>query len=113
MQERETKEYVTTSGKKVVFKSYLTGREMDKVTLALIGDTTAEVAEPGEAVKKQTFKLSSGIAYNNAVLDQALISIDDISENVVDIALDLPATEFTDLRNHITAEMKANLEATK
>jgi hypothetical protein len=110
MSNRELKEYVTTSGKKVSFKSYLTGREMEAVNLALVGDRTAEVGEDGE---KPKLPLSAGMAYHKAILTNAIVSIDDVVENPMEIALDLPNDEYEALKKHILEELKINLGKTK
>lgn len=110
MQERETKEYTTTSGKKVVFKSYLTGREMETVNLALVGDRTAEAGDDG---KKPVLPLSAGFAYFKSILTEAIVSVDGVTENPFDIALDLPNDEYTDLKNHLLEELKVNLKKTE
>lgn len=110
MSNRETKEYVTTSGKKVEFKSYLTGREMEAVNLALVGDREAQVGEDGE---KPKLPLSAGMAYHKAILTEAIVAIDGVTENPIEIALDLPSDEFNAIKSHILEELKINLGKTK
>ena len=85
MSERETKEITTPQGRKAVVRTYLTGREVDAVLTELFKDR-----ESGEKV---SIPMTMGIQRNNKLIEAALVSLEDSTENVFERLQDLPAAE--------------------
>lgn len=75
--QRETKEVVTSSGKKIVLKTYLSGREVTEVMKARGDKSDLQVAE--ELIK------------------QAVVSVEGKSENALETLLDLPINEYLEI----------------
>jgi hypothetical protein len=80
--QRETKEIVlTTTGKKVLVKTYLTGREVTGVMKAKASKSDVEVATD--------------------LIGVAVVSVDGVTENVTDLVLDLPIADYLTIANTI------------
>lgn len=78
--ERTTKTITTPSGKVVVMYDYITGREIQKATTENPGETSAEQ-----------------LAQSNALLSLVLRSIDGVTEDLLNVALDMPFTDFASI----------------
>jgi hypothetical protein len=85
MQERETKEATTPAGHKVVVKTYLTGREAD----AILG----ELFKDREASDTVSVPYTLALQRNNKLIEAAVVSLDDNTENIFERIQDLPASE--------------------
>ena len=90
---RETKELTTPGGRKVVTKTYLTGREVDGVLKELLKDR--------EAGDKPTLPMLVGLERNNKLIEAAVVSFDGSAENIFERIQDLPASEKTFLLKEV------------
>jgi hypothetical protein len=89
--ERETKEYVTPRGVKVLMKTYLTARE---------------------AVPVVDAKDLTDVEKSQKLAAVAIVSLDGSAENVADRMLDLPIKEYSAILTELTA-LIADLKETK
>src|SRR5271163_95483 len=85
--EREQKEITTPGGRKVVVKTYLTAKEVNGTLKQILSST--EVTD-GKA------KLSAivGIERNEKLVEAAVISLDNSSENLSDRLGELPIADW-------------------
>ncbi len=93
MSDRETKEISTPQGHKAVIKTYLTGREVDAVLEDLFKDREAG-ADP-------KIPMALAIKRNNKLIEAAVISLDDSTENIFERLQDLPASEKAYILNQV------------
>jgi hypothetical protein len=89
--ERETKEYVTPGGVKVLMKTYLTARE---------------------AVPVVDSKELSDVEKSQKLAAAAIISLNGDTENISERMLDLPIKEYSAILTELTA-LIADLKETK
>jgi hypothetical protein len=81
MSERQTKQFETPGGRKLVIKTYLTAREVMPVT-----------DEKNLKQSEKTQKLA----------EAGIVSIDGSTENIGDTLLDLPLSEYTSIIKELT-----------
>jgi hypothetical protein len=95
--DRETKDLITPGGHKVTVKSYLTAREVNGVLKVLFADQSVS-AEQGA---NQKLSLLVGIERNIKLVEAAVVSLDDSTENLAERLQDLPASEYTAILNEV------------
>ena len=91
MSQRETKQFETPGGHKVILKTYLTAREVIPVT---------DATELKSSEKTQK------------LIEIGVISLDASTDNVVDRVLDLPISDYTAIVKELTG-LFSDLTATK
>lgn len=99
MSERETKEFTTPGGLKLVVKTYLTGREVNDVLRKLFGAREVSAQADGSAATK--LPISAGIDRNIFLIEAAVVSFDGSAENIIDRIQDLPSKEYTAILNEV------------
>jgi hypothetical protein len=92
---RETKEFTTSGGHKIVYKTYLTGREFNEIQNVYLKDTKVEMA--GKEMKVEGFSPSITFKANEKMLELLVESVDGVVTNVVDTILDLPNVETQEI----------------
>lgn len=103
---RETSELSTISGKKVTVKTYLTAREMQTINTAVIGDSKTDAMTNG----KVSLPIAAGLIYERKVMDAAVESVDGESKDPVEKLLDLPNSEYADIKGKVYELLKINLK---
>ena len=93
---RPTREITTPLGHKVVVKDYLTAREVNGVLTELF---KSQEISPED--KNPRISLIVGIQRNVKLVEAAVISLDDSTENLSDRLQDLPVTEYTAILNEV------------
>jgi hypothetical protein len=108
--ERETKTFTTKGGHEIVHKTYVTGRESNEIQKVLLKDVKIEA---GMGTKLSPFMSGFSAAsiteLNNKTIEILVVSVDGKKENVLDIVLDLPNTDYSEVvtaLNEITGEKK-------
>lgn len=104
---RETKEFTTKGGTVIVHKTYLTGREMNEVQKVLLKNVTVDIKGASQSV--QGFEASSITELNNKTIEMMVVSVNGISDKVIDTILDLPNEEYSEViekLNEITGAKK-------
>lgn len=101
--QRETKEITTTGGHKVVFKSYLSGRESNAAKAVLFAGVNVE---PGEKPKVNLANIGT---HERKVLEMLVVSFDGVTEAPLEKLEDLPSDEYDAAVDAIKAETKAFL----
>lgn len=96
--QRETFEFTTSTGRKVVINKYLTGGEKRQITGVYLD------AVDGETRKDRVFKAE------DLTIKLLVIELDGIKENVVERLLDLPSNEIEEITAQLTpiVEVKKN-----
>lgn len=86
----------TVSGHKVVVKAWLTGREVREIRRPFFKaakiDTQAETPVSFEQISPEVIEESE-----NILIQTAVISVDGVSENVLEKVLGLPAPDFQEV----------------
>lgn len=102
MSERETKEFITPAGHKVVLRTYLTGRESNDLKSVMFSAIKMNMEDV------QSGKVNVGdvpgtflVEQERKALDILVISIDGDTASPVDKLLDLPATEYDAVKAQI------------
>lgn len=95
MSERETKEFTTPAGHKIVLRTYLTGREASEIKSAMFGALKMNMgdAESGK-VNISDLPGSFLIEQERKALGFLLVSIDGDATAPIDILLELPSSEY-------------------
>lgn len=107
--EREKKSFNTPSGKEVIVRTYITGREANTIKaemlknmkLDLAGNRSGEVS--GDVLIEQEKKL----------LNILVISIDGKTENVIEMILDLPNSDYQSIIKELNEIYTGNLTPAK
>jgi len=93
---RPTKEFTSPLGHKVIVKEYLTAREVNNVLTDLF--QSQEIATDDKSPK---LSLLIGIKRNVKLVEAAVVSLDDETENLADRLQDLPVSEYTAILNEV------------
>jgi hypothetical protein len=104
MSERETKDFITPGGHKVVIRTYLTGRESSDLKALMYSAVkmSIEDAQTGKATVNDvpgTFLVEQ----EKKALGYLLVSVDGTTDNALDTLLDLPSTEYEAVVKEINA----------
>ncbi len=104
MEDRETFEIVTPRGLKVVLRSWITGRESQKIDGAMFGS----VGTTGDGKSLQP-KISSTMLADqeNASFEAVVVSVDGKENDIVNTILNLRASEYS----FIAEEVKKVVDA--
>jgi len=106
MSERETKEFTTPGGLKLVVKTFLTGREVNEVLKKLFGAREISAQSDGSAAAK--LPIATGIDRNVFLIEAAVVSFEGSAENILERILDLPAKEYTAILNEVKSLADGN-----
>ena len=93
---RPQREIKTPLGHVVVVKEYLTAREVNGVLTELFKSQEISVDD-----KNPRLSLIVGIQRNVKLVEAAVISLDNSTENVEERLQDLPVTEYTAILNEV------------
>jgi hypothetical protein len=104
--ERETKEFTTPGGHKIVLKTYLTAREVHNVLTDLFKgqDVSTDEAKSGAS----RISMVIGIQRNIKLVEAAVISLDGSNDNITERLQDLPASEYTAILNEVKPLAEGN-----
>lgn len=104
---RETTEFTTSGGHKIVHKTYLTGREFNEIERMLLKNTTVKLVD-GE-VNVEGLNVLSEKDKEQKFLEIMTVSVDGESHNALDILLDLPYEDYLQVitqYNDVTSKKK-------
>ena len=103
---RPTKE-ITVSGHRVVIKTYATGREYNEIQSVYL--RSAKISMVGKDAQVGSFTGEVQIEAVKKSIEMLVVSVDDITQNVVDVILDFPLEDYetvvTEI-NEITSKKK-------
>lgn len=113
MSSRETREFVTPGGHKVVLNAYLTGREareLKEVMYAAMKVDMSDVhAMQAGNVNMGQVSATFLVEQEKRALGYLVVSVDGVTENALETLLDLPSTEY----DTIVAQVNAIQNPTK
>jgi len=114
MENRETKSFKTPHGHEVVLKAYLTGREAEQVQKVLYADIKMSMSdlESGKTEIKD-IPASAILAQQRKALELLLVSIDGVSENVIEKYLDLHSEDCAAITAEVSSITKGNFQPEK
>ena len=92
---RETKEYTTTGGRKIVYKTYLTACEYKQIEAEFL--KSAKVNFVGDSVKIESISPLVQSEKENKLVEMLTVSIDDVKENIIAKMLELPYEEWKEV----------------
>jgi len=101
--ERQTKEITTPGGHKLIVKEYLTAREVNGVLQELFKSREVSADE-----KNPKLSLLMGIERNIKLIENAVVSLDDSSENLPERLQDLPATDYAAILKEVQKLAEGN-----
>ena len=112
---RETKDIITTSGKKVVINAYLTGPEANELNAVMFEGLEVEAPEPGQKMEKVKIPLSATLKRQPKLLSLSVLSVGEETDKIkaLDIINMFPSDEYADLIKQIDSEHKGPLVETK
>ena len=104
MSERETKEFITPGGRKIILRTYLTGRESNELKSVMFSalKMNMEDAQSGK-VNVSDVPGTFLVEQERKALDILIVSIDGDTASPVDKLLDLPATEYEAVVKEVNA----------
>jgi hypothetical protein len=93
--ERETKEITTPAGRKIVLRTYLTGREANEIKSLMFSALKADMqdAQSGK-IAVEGMSGSFILEQEKRALSYLVVSIDGETKDPVDKLLDLPSSEY-------------------
>ncbi|AVT83664.1 hypothetical protein [Rhodopseudomonas palustris] len=92
---RETREFTTPGGSKVVLRTYLNGREKQSIKAAVYSSMKMNVNDMKEGdVSIDQLSGSFVVEQEQKALSYLLVSVNGNMDNPVEALLDLPATEY-------------------
>lgn len=106
---RETKEFKTTGGNVIVYKSYITGRESNEIQKILLKDMKIEVGEAKLSPFVGAVSAANITELNNKTIELLVTLLNGTAENILDRILDLPNTEYAEISaklNEISGDKK-------
>jgi len=92
---RETKEYVTTGGNKIVYKTYLTAGEHKQIEAEFL--KSAKINFVGEKVVIDNVSPLVQGEKENKMVEMLTVSINENKENILQNMLDLPYEEWNEI----------------
>jgi hypothetical protein len=93
---RPTHEFVTPLKHKVIVKDWLSAREVNGVLIDLFKE---QAVSSGDTAPK--ISLVVGVQRNVKLVEAAVLSLDDSTENLLDRLQDLPVSEYTAILNEV------------
>lgn len=108
--QRETKTFVTPSGKEVVIKTYLTGREANSVKEALLKEMKMD-ASTGQSTNEVTGVFM--IEQEKKLIQAMIVSLEGKTENLLDLVLDLKNEDYSAIVKEINSTYNTNLTPVK
>jgi len=100
---RPTKEITTTGGHKVVYKTYLTGREANEIQKVMLKNVTMELK--GKEPSVSGFNGASIAELSDKTIELMVVSVDGSATNVLDALLDLPNKDYLEAKEMIDKEI--------
>ncbi|OIQ65523.1 hypothetical protein GALL_529170 [mine drainage metagenome] len=92
---RQTQEFITPGGRKVVLNSYLSGREDNELTSVLYGDLKMSVEDMQKGITSVKDVPATFIVKQEEKAVQLLVvSVDGNAENAAQVVLDFPKLEY-------------------
>lgn len=100
--ERETREFVTPGGHKIVLRTYLTGREATELRSVMYGALKVNM-EDAQSGKVNVGDVSGAflVEQEKKVLRFLVVSVDGVTEEAADKLLDLPSTEYDAVKTEV------------
>jgi hypothetical protein len=95
MEQRETKEIVTTNGHTAVMYTYITGMEKRAISEALFGDV--QITPSGKDANINGFKGSDAFKAENKAMELVVVSVDGKTDDVVNSILNLRVEDSDDI----------------
>lgn len=92
MNERETRKIKTPSGREVILKEWITGREAKELRKVFLN--AVELSASGTEIKSTNIKTSVIEEAENKALEMVVLSLDGDKENLIERLLDLPASDY-------------------
>jgi hypothetical protein len=103
MSERETKEFTTPGGHKVILCTYLTGREAKELKAIMYADLKINATEAASGKSALSdIPVTFVLAQEDKAIELLVVSLDGVTENVVDKLGDLPEPDY----NAVIAEIQ-------
>jgi hypothetical protein len=101
---RETKEFITPAGRKIVLRTYLTGREANEIKAAMFSALKMNM-DDAQSGKVNVGDMSGTflIEQERKALDFLLVSIDGDIMGPVEKLLELPSTEYEAVIKEVNA----------
>jgi len=96
--ERETKEFTTPGGRKLVVKTYLTAREVNNALKAIFG---SQEVSTQDGVTQTKLPMVVGIERNIRLVEAAVVSLEGSTENLAERLQDLPSAEYTAILSEV------------
>lgn len=106
---RETKEFTTTGGHVLVYKTYVTGRESNEIQKIILQDMKLEIGEAKLSPFIGQVSAAHFTELNNKTIEILVVSLDGKTEALLDKILDLPNQEYSEViakLNEVTGEKK-------
>jgi hypothetical protein len=112
--ERETKEFTTPAGTKVVVKTYLTARESNQLRQALYAEIKMSMSdmETGKTEVKD-IPATALLEQERKALEILIVNIDDSADNIADRLLDLRSEEYDAIVAEVNKITKPNFQGAK
>lgn len=108
--ERETKEFITTKGIKVLFKTDFTGKEM-REWRSLFLDYVSANPEGKVMIEEGKIKGDLLEKMESKAIELAVHSVNEETSNILEKILDLPAVDYQEIANEAMKVMGAFLES--
>lgn len=110
--DRETREFTTPSGKKVVVKTYLTGRESNSVKEGMFKHMKLDVSGAGEPVVSE-IPGTLVIEQERTLLSLIVVSLDGKTDGLVEAILDLRNEDYQAIVAEVNKIYQGNLTPAK
>jgi len=88
----ETKKFKTTTGVEIELKTYLTGREIERLSDVFLAN--AELRGKGTEMEITGIKGSDFTRYMHKKIEMTVVSVNGQTENILDRILDLPGDDY-------------------
>lgn len=99
--DRPTTKFNTPSGKEVVIKTYLTGREKLQLQEALLAEMKVKLPGAGVAPEIQEVPGSVLVAQEKKLIELAIVSYDGSATDVYNRIMDLPSDEYDSIKAEV------------
>lgn len=104
MPERETREFTTPGGRKIVLRTYLTGREANEIKAVMLSAVKMGMTDAQEGkVAMDSIPGSFMVEQEKKALSYLLVSLDGDANAPVEKLLDLPSTEYDAVIKEVNA----------
>lgn len=100
--DRPTKEFKTSGGHIVVFKTYATGREFNAIQSVYL--SAGKINVVGKEVVLDNFSTDIHLKAKEKMIEVLVVSIDGATDSVLEKCLDLPANEYNEIVDFVSTE---------